>query len=187
MSFPRNPLPCKLITGLIYSPLADIDGILHGIADKLGIIETRSERFSFDQTDYYTEEMGKGLERMFVVHNGLCRRSFLVDGKLISYELEKEHSRGGRRSVNIDPGIVSLENFVLATFKNYYHRIYLGNGVYGEVTLYYMKGKFREFPWTYPDYRDERVKDFFLSVRESLYQHTIGKGMRYGNEYDGFR
>jgi hypothetical protein len=176
-----------LITGVIYSPLADIETVQRMLALRLGDIETVSDKFPFDQTDYYTDEMGRGLTRIFCVFNGLYQREFLVDAKLISYELEKEHAQDSRRVVNIDPGIVSLENFILSTFKNYYHRIYLGKGVYGEVTRYYMKNAFRELPWTYPDYRKDTVKAFFGRVREDLYRETIGKGMRYGTEYDGLR
>lgn len=187
MGFPRNPLPCKLVTGVIFSPFAELEKVRKRVSERLGDIETVSDRFPFDQTDYYSDEMGRGLERIFFVSHGLSEREFLVDAKIISYELEKEHSHGGRRLVNIDPGIVSLENFILSTFKNYYHRIYLGRGVYGEVTLYYMKNEFRELPWTYPDYKTDNVKIFIGSVRKKLYEETIGKGMRHGTQYDGLR
>ncbi|NIS74660.1 MAG: DUF4416 family protein [Deltaproteobacteria bacterium] len=187
MSFPRNPLPCKLIAGIIYSPTADLESAKKAISERLGGVEAVSEIFPFDQTDYYSEEMGRNLYRVFCVIEGLFNREFLVDAKLESYEVEKEYSERGRRLVNIDPGIITLENYLLSTFKNFYHRIYLGKGVFGEVTLYYMRGAFRELPWTYPDYRHDRVKSFLRDVREVLYRETIGKGMRHDTEYDGLR
>lgn len=187
MSYPKYPLPCKMVVGIIYSPGADLTSVRQAITERLGSVEIVSEVFPFSHTGYYAEEMGSELQRIFYVFEGLYEREYLIDAKMMSYDMEREYTKGGGRTVNVDPGILTLENFVLATFKNYYHRIYLGKGVYGEVTLYYSKEEYRELPWTYPDYRDVKVKNFFKETRGYLYNKTIGAGMRHGTEYDGVR
>jgi len=55
---------------------------------------------------------------------------------------------------------------VLATTKNHAHRIYLTDGIYGEVTLHYRDGAFRGFPWTYPDYASPLYCALFKEIRD---------------------
>ena len=57
--------------------------------------------------------------------------------------------------MNLDPGLLSLPRFVLATTKESAHRIPLEEGIYAEITLLYEKGSFRPLAWTYPDFRSE--------------------------------
>ena len=81
-------------------------------------------------------------------------------------ELETRWEVEGRRRVNVDPGILSAERLVLATGKNYIHRIYLGSGVYGDLTLIYSKGSYRPLPWTYPDYQVPETIAMFNILRK---------------------
>jgi hypothetical protein len=81
-------------------------------------------------------------------------------------DLEHEHSSNGKRVVNIDPGYLLHERFVLATGKNYSHRIYIGKGIYADLTLIYAKGGFKPLPWTYPDYASEIIITFLEQVRK---------------------
>jgi hypothetical protein len=74
---------------------------------------------------------------------------------------------GSRRRINLDPGYVDLSKLVLATTKNHQHRLYLGQGVYGEVTLRFTRKSFRPWEWTYPDYRSEHYVQFFNEVRNT--------------------
>ena len=85
--------------------------------------------------------------------------------KLRTNELEKGWTAEGRRKVNLDSGYVSLPKLVLATTKNYDHRIYLGKGIYAEVTLHYRNGGFRPWPWTYPDYASAQYCELFAQIR----------------------
>jgi hypothetical protein len=82
--------------------------------------------------------------------------------KILSNEIEQRYASGENRVVNIDPGYVARDKLVLASTKDFYHRLYLSDGIYGEVTLHYRKGMYRFFSWTYPDYKDAD----FLSVLE---------------------
>jgi hypothetical protein len=67
--------------------------------------------------------------------------------------------------VNIDPGYLLHERFVLASGKNFSHRIYICRGIYADMTLNYQKGNFQKLPWTYPDYADGPILSFLRQVR----------------------
>ena len=92
--------------------------------------------------------------------------------KLNANELETRWGVEGKRQVNVDPGILSAERLVLATGKNYIHRIYLGSGVYGDLTLIYSKGSYRPLSWTYPDYQVPETIAMFNILRKR-YQMQI--------------
>ncbi|NIA31425.1 MAG: DUF4416 family protein, partial [Actinobacteria bacterium] len=90
----------------------------------------------------------------------------IVSIKLKSNKIESFFSKDAKRSVNIDPGYIETPKLVLATTKNYGHRIYLGQGIYGDVQLYWRNGVFRTNPWTYPDYREMDTLNFLTKVRK---------------------
>ena len=81
--------------------------------------------------------------------------------------VEQELGDLGCRRVNIDPGYITGHNLVLATTKERPHRVYIGQGIYAEVTMAFKKGRCEFFPWTYRDYR-EKGCEFFLGLREPL-------------------
>ena len=90
-------------------------------------------------------------------------------------KIEKKYVVEGKRKINIDPGYLNEAKLVLTTAKDFSHRIYLGKGVYAEVTLYFHKGKFCDFPTTFPDYRTRSYKDIFHSIR-SIYRQNVKNG-----------
>jgi hypothetical protein len=179
MSIPREPPPCKLFSGVIYSSKVKGKLAIGELEKSIGQIEIISPEFPFDQTEYYSREMGPCLKRMFCVFKGLFKRSDLLDAKYLCFELEERYSLEERRQVNLDPGIVTLETVVLSTFKNFSHRIHIGREVYGDLTLRFEGGRFRTLPWTYPDYKDEKVINFFGKARDVLYRETIQGGFRH--------
>jgi hypothetical protein len=126
----------------------------------MGAIASRTPLIPFSHSTYYGDEMGEGLVRRLVLFEGLLPRDRLAEVKLQTNEIEKRFACGGRRRVNIDPGYLSLEHIVLATTKGYTHRIYLGSGIYADLTLVYENGTYRGLGWTYPDYRQELVPVF---------------------------
>jgi hypothetical protein len=67
-------------------------------------------------------------------------------------------------------GFLSLENFILATTKNYSHRVFLGQGIFADLTYQFHNGALETFPWTYPDYLDEKKREFFTWARSYLLQ-----------------
>jgi hypothetical protein len=94
-------------------------------------------------------------------------RQWLVELKLLCNRIEKElAAEDGSRRINLDPGLLSMENFVLATTKNRGHRIFLRDGIFAEVTLMYVRGKFEPLPWTFPDYRSEELRGVLEGLRD---------------------
>lgn len=117
---------------------------------------------------YYEKEMGPSLSRFFLVSSTPFPREFLLSSKLLSLEWERKWAKDGRRTVNIDTGILTLENFLLATTKNYSHRVYIGQNIFADLTYQFVQGVFQVFPWTYPDFQDEEKLNFFSWCRSFL-------------------
>ena len=136
------------------------------LTDSFGPIDMVSEWFPFRFTDYYKTEMGHPLFRRFLVFKQLIVQNDLSEIKLKTNVLENLYTDGNKRRVNIDPGYMLLERFVLATGKNFTHRIYIGKRIYADLTLIYQKNDFQPLPWTYPDYSDSDTRRFLRQVRE---------------------
>lgn len=158
-------MPAKLIVGFFVKERALASGVAQELQARLGVIEMVSAWFDFDFTTYYAAEMGSPLSRRLVVFKPLVAQTQLATVKRATNALEQKYQVGGRRRVNIDPGYLLPERFVLATGKNFSHRIYVGGGIYADLTLIFRKGAFRCLPWTYPDYADPRLIDFLTLVR----------------------
>ena len=163
----KYPKPVKLIAGFIFAQEKIFFQAKEELVKKFGEIDFESPLFSFNYTDYYRKEMGNKLWRKFVSFKRLFDPEKIVSVKLFTNEIEQKFSSGKKRKVNIDPGYLTLSKLVLTTTKNFAHRIYLGKGIYAEVTLRYIKGKgFQPWEWTYPDYRSEDYLEVFNSLRE---------------------
>jgi hypothetical protein len=166
MSLPQPPAPAKLIVGFFVKDKALAEDIVQDLHDGLGAIDMVSAWLNFDFTTYYEKEMGAPLSRRLVVFKTLVEQTELAAIKRMTNAVEQKFQRQGQRRVNIDPGYLLPERFVLATGKNFTHRIYIGQGIYADLTLIYQKGAFRTLPWTYPDYADKRLVDFLTLVRK---------------------
>jgi hypothetical protein len=136
----------------------------------LGEIALESPRFDFRQTDYYAASMGDGLKKCFWAFAGLRDPAELVDWKLAANDWEAEYTRRAAhpeaRPLNLDPGYLTLAKLVLASTKDHAHRIYLGRGIYAEVTLYFKDGRWQHRDWTFPDYRRADYQEFFNAARQ---------------------
>ena len=149
----------------------DTTAALKELQKDFGDSVVKSDIITFTHTDYYTKEMGTHLQRQWFLFARLIRPDMLVELKHKTNNIEKNflNDKGGRQ-INIDPGLVSLSNIILASTKNYSHRIYLGNGIYGEVTLIYKNKTIYPLSWTYPDYRERIAIEFFSEARNILKQ-----------------
>lgn len=165
MSHPREPDPVKLISSLFSHEKGIIEKVIGQLSDIYGPVDHISPELLFDRTRYYAKEMGWPLHRRFVSFEKLVPTGTLVEVKLKTNEVEQMYLCGGNRTVNIDPGCISPERLILATGKNYVHRIYLSKGIYADLTLIFKKGSFSPLKWTYPDYADPEVIGFFNGVR----------------------
>jgi len=165
----KPPFPVKLIVGMI-SAKEDLFKKVEGkMEQKFGLIDFQSSFLPFTYTRHYESEMGKNLKRKFFSFCSLIDPKEIVEVKLFTNELEQFflYPNSKRRCINIDPGYLSFSKLVLATTKNYAHRIYLGKGIYAEITLGYEKGKgFKPLKWTYPDYRSEAYLQVFQQIRK---------------------
>ena len=170
-----SPDPAMIVIGVIHADESVLDQAIEKLSAVLGPLRRVGESFPFRWTDYYEEEMGAELTRCFLASGRLVERRWIVELKLLCNRIEKELAAAdGSRRINLDPGLMSLENFVLATTKNRGHRIYLRDGIFAEVTLMYVQGRFEPLPWTFPDYQSEEVQGVLLGVRQEYYQLLRG-------------
>jgi hypothetical protein len=170
MGDPSSPDPAMIVIGVIHSDESTLDSAIEKLNLILGPLRRAGESFPFRWTDYYEEEMGAELTRCFLASQRLVERQCLVELKQLCNRIERELAKeDGSRRINLDPGLMTLENFVLATAKNRGHRIYLRDGIFAEVTLMYVQGRFEALPWTFPDYRSEEIQGVLLGVREEYY------------------
>ena len=167
MSELLEPPPVKLITGLIFKTSLPIDRCIMNLQERFGEVDFKSDILPFHYTNYYEDEMGQELSRIIVSYEKLIRRDKLVNIKKLCTKLEKKYSKYGKRDINIDPGYIAPEHLILATGKGFYHRPYLGKGVYADLTLVFRNKEFIPLEWTYPDYRTDMLRNLFKRIRES--------------------
>lgn len=165
MSIPQSPKPAKLVIGLFMKEKSLIVPVTTELVEKIGPIDMVSSWLPFNYTSYYEPEMGSPLFRRVLAFKSLVKQSALPEIKIITNKIEKKYSKNNKRLVNIDPGYMLHERFVLATGKNYTHRIYIGMGIFADLTLIYQKGSFRKLPWTYPDYAEKNMLTYLGMVR----------------------
>ena len=166
MSIPQEPKPAKLFVSVISSSAKLIGEVLSELASLYGILDFVSEVMPFDYTEYYYAEMGKPLLRRFASFDHLILQEDLASIKVKTNLLEAERSAKGKRLVNIDPGYLLAERLVLASGKNYAHRIYLSRGMYADLTLIYSNKDFQPLAWTYPDYAEPKIRSWLRAIRE---------------------
>ena len=165
MSKPKDPDPVKLFVSVIAAGPGLLETAIREMAARYGDPDYVSEILPFDYTDYYAAEMGAALIRRFLSFERLIRPEELPAVKLEAIALEEKFSEGGARKVNIDPGYLARQHFILATAKGYDHRPYLGQGIYADLTLVYRRESYRPLDWTYPDYRAERTIGMLNGLR----------------------
>jgi hypothetical protein len=68
--------------------------------------------------------------------------------------------------VNLDPGYMTASALIMATAKDFSHRIPLQKGIYAHLELLFGKNDVKTLSWTYPDYRTEEYHRYFLEVRK---------------------
>jgi Domain of unknown function (DUF4416) len=158
--------PVKLLVGILAPDEGWLARSREALAGVFGKMDASSPVLPFAFTDYYAREMGKDLLRQWVAFEKLVLPEGLAGIKHRTNLLESELAVEGQRRVNLDPGIVNDSRLILATTKDFAHRIYLGSGIYAEVTLIFKDGAFRPQEWTYPDYQSQEALEFILKARE---------------------
>jgi len=174
MGIPQPHSPTLLITAAFSRHDAALDWAREKVTDAWGAIALESEVFQFDRTDYYESTMGVGLKKVFWAFETLFDPGKLVEVKYQSDAWEKEYAAASdhpeERPLNLDPGYLTLSKLVLASTKDYAHRIYLDRGMYAEITLYFQGHAWHDHRYTFPDYRREDYQAFFTRCRDYLHQ-----------------
>lgn len=180
----RPPIPVKLFIGMLSPEPALIDACIVVARREYGPVDYESELVPWTGSDFYEEEMGAGILRKFIFFERLIDPGDLSAIKIktigIENSLAVQDGDGARRRINLDPGYVTEAKVVLATTKDYSHRLYIGNGIYAEVTLRYgnKDRRFSPFDHTYLDYCSESYISMFNKARVLLrtaLQRPVGR------------
>jgi len=169
MAEPKPFLPVKLICGIIAFEELFFKRAEERLVALYGALDHTSPLFEFNFTDYYQEQMGKNLKRKFLSFANLISPEKLSEIKLQTNELEEEikkELKSKLRAVNLDPGYLTPSALIMATAKDFAHRIPLHDGIYAHLELLFSKKGVSVLSWTYPDYRSEGYQRFFLEIRQ---------------------
>lgn len=173
MAVAREPTYSLLVVACFSRHPEVLDWASGQLTAKYGQIILVSPDFPFHQTKYYDATMGTGLIKRFLVFEPIAAADCLPNVKHATIALENEIAASGQypevRPLNLDPGLLQLGKFLLASTKDQGHRIYLRDGIFAEVTLRFHAGAFEIWPWTYADYREQAVREFLAQARQLLY------------------
>jgi len=169
MSTLREPLPALVVLSVLSADWGPLwPDILDDLAPEFGSCDFVSDLLDFSHTTYYDRELGTPLMRRILAFRDLVPQVRLAELKLAAVRLERARARpDGSRRVNLDPGLLTQERLVLASGKNFPHRIYLGRGVYADLTLVYTRSGWRNQPWTFPDYATPQMHGLFTDLRQN--------------------
>ncbi|HXX57704.1 MAG TPA: DUF4416 family protein [Thermodesulfovibrionales bacterium] len=168
MGTPSPPESVILFVGALYLKEGSLASAEEKLGEHFGEVAMESPSSEWSYSDYYREEMGSPLKRSFIFFRKAIDPGRLADIKLLTNDIERRLSAGGRRTINLDPGYLTAAKVVLASTKNYSHRIYIGKGIYAEVTLIFREGNYQPHLFTYPDYASEKVREIFEKARNFL-------------------
>jgi hypothetical protein len=166
MGQPKTFEPEKLVVAVLASATMRSPEVVATLERQFGPADLVSDELPFGFTDYYRAEMGDAIRRFFFSARRLVAPDHLASIKLSTNALEEGFGEAGRRRVNLDPGLLSLSRFMLASTKPGSHRVPLAQGIYAEITLVYERGGFRALEWTYPDYRSPGYLAVLQEIRE---------------------
>jgi hypothetical protein len=146
-----------------------------------GGVDLWGEPAPFDQTGYYEAEMGGQLQRFYCSCVELVPSEGLGELKRRAWELEQQELDGGRRRVNLDPGLLDHTKVVLASFKSGPQKLHLGGGIWADMVLYYAGGAYGPLPWTFPDLRGGDHSRFFSEARRRFKERLRQRGRLAGD------
>jgi hypothetical protein len=166
VGIPAAPCEVLLFCSVLFSSSELAGQAVSELKDRYGSTLFHSDPIPFTFTSYYEGEMGSPLQRIMLAFDALVPRNSLPSVKNSTNSIEEKLMKDGKRPVNLDPGILSLENICLATTKPYSHRIYVNDGIWAEVTLMYKKDSYHSLEWTYPDYASHELIEIFNHLRK---------------------
>jgi len=168
----KIPAPVKFFVAVLFEDRQVYDRVYPRLEKEFGSVQWVSPDIDFTQTDYY-REIGEKLNRVFIVFQDLIDPGGLADRKIMTNHIESQTGNAqNSRKINLDPGYFDGGKIVLATTKNFSHRVYIGKGVYAEATIRWEKGDFRPFEYTYPDYASQEYRPSLIQIR-ILYRESL--------------
>ncbi len=166
----QDILPVKLLVGILACDETALAASHAPLIDAYGSADFISDVYPFDMTEYYVDQAGPNMVRQFLAFANLIDPGRLAaikhETNRAEQALAKSLDTPYPRPVNFDPGFIEPSKLVLASTKNFAHRIYIGDHMYAEVTLTYNKGRWDSFPFTFPDYKSGRYDTFLSKVRQ---------------------
>ena len=173
MSTPRSPLAGRAFLSVLGARWEEFWPTLQPELEEIfGPVDHESEPIPFSRTSYYDAELGTPILRRILSFERPLPLDGLAEIKLATNRLETRWARDGRRLFNLDPGYVTQERLVLATGKNFTHRVYLSQGIWADLTLIFQGGDWCDLPWTFPDYSAPEVRKHLTRIRD-MYRESL--------------
>ena len=173
MSIPKAPLPGRLFLSVLGARWDEFWPMLRSrLEEFLGPADYESQLIPFTHTSYYDMELGTPIHRRILSFTRPLPLDGLAEVKLATNRLEEEWARDGKRLFNLDPGYLTQERLVLATCKNFSHRVYMSRGIWADLTLVFQKGDWFDLPWTFPDYASPEMKRHLTCLRD-MYRDSL--------------
>ena len=168
MGIIKQPTKAALFAAIMYSDEKTAKKAVEMLVKKFGKLSFESEEYEFNATDFYEDEFGTDLKKRFILFEKKIDREQLAEIKIFSNKVEDKLAKNKKRTVNIDPGYITQANVVLASCKEFPHRIYVGKGIHAEVEMIFKKDRIEYPQYVYKDYQTELAKKFFLDARKEL-------------------
>jgi hypothetical protein len=177
MGHTRIPRLVTPIVAMLAGNVAHFQTAKAPLEHLLGPVELESDLYPFDGTDYYKDTMGLSIQRKFYSFQKLADPSLIADWKLAANTIEANlrqviHAAAApgavkvERPINLDPGYITGAKLVLATTKDFAHRLYLRDGIFAEITMGFRGDSWYSHMYTFPDYKSGAYDAFFSRVRD---------------------
>jgi hypothetical protein len=168
-----KPEPIKLITAILFSDDKLLERGLSTLQESFdNHIDYKSKAIPFTHTEFYNQEMGDNLKRIIISFNKLVYPDQMVQLKNKTLTIEDSFSHNEARQLNFDPGFLDYTKVVLLSIKPGAQKIYLGDGIYADMILYYQKGDYTSFIWTFPDFKSGTYSKDLVEIRR-LYKQQV--------------
>ena len=169
MSTPQSPPKAGLLVAIMFtkSNISLLKELKSTLQSKFGPVSIEGPEIDFTFTRFYEKEFGSQLKKRYLFYRGFDI-SNLPPAKVFCQQLENEYSLDGKRQFNIDPGYITKNCVVFASYKARSHRIYIGEKVYADLQLVYENGRWKSFSWTFPDIMDGQVIAFLTDIKHQL-------------------
>ncbi len=168
----QEPSQGRLLVYIVHSSLDALADALSALEKRFGLVQFETLELPDNKDEFYREEMGENLQRRFFSFERTIGRDAMTNVKSVCHKIESQFADRVDdycfRTVNIDPGILTPSNIVMASHREYNHRVYLEDGVYAELALVWSKGRYVRLPWTNPDFCHGEAIEFFQRVRGSF-------------------